>query len=71
MISFWRAAGQPAADGDPAFVDTARDAYYYDAFRWAYGNGVTTGTGEDTFSPDGACTRAQVVTFLWRAAGEA
>ncbi|MCD8255666.1 MAG: S-layer homology domain-containing protein [Oscillospiraceae bacterium] len=34
-------------------------------------NGVTTGTGGDTFSPDGVCTRAQVVTFLWRAAGEA
>ena len=52
------------------FDDVAADAWYHDAVQWAVINGVTEGTSETTFSPKDACTRAQVVTFLWRAAGE-
>ena len=51
------------------FVDVAADAYYYDAVAWAVANGVTGGTTATTFSPNSPCTRAQTVTFLWRAAG--
>lgn len=51
------------------FTDVPSDAYYYDAVAWAVKNGITTGTGAAAFSPDDACTRAQMVTFLWRAAG--
>ena len=56
---------QPAV----SFVDVSTSAYYYDAVAWAVENGVTSGTSATTFSPDAACTRAQAVTFLWRAAG--
>ena len=52
------------------FVDVADDAYYTEAVMWALEEGITTGTGTVTFSPNAVCTRAQVVTFLWRAAGE-
>ena len=45
------------------------DAYYYDAVQWATERGITSGKTEDTFAPGAACTRAQIVTFLWRAAG--
>lgn len=51
------------------FADVAADTYYYDAVLWAAGNGVTAGTDDTHFSPNRPCTRAQVVTFLWRAAG--
>ena len=51
------------------FVDVAAGSYYEDAVDWAAANGITKGTGDTTFSPDAACTRAQAVTFLWRAAG--
>ncbi|MGM9669553.1 MAG: S-layer homology domain-containing protein [Faecousia sp.] len=51
------------------FVDVPVDAYYYDAVLWAAEKGITNGTSDTTFSPDAPCTRAQVVTFLWRAAG--
>lgn len=51
------------------FTDVSTNAYYYDAIMWAVENGVTNGTSATTFSPDLACTRAQMVTFLWRAAG--
>ena len=52
-----------------AFVDVPADEYYYNAVQWAVKNGITCGTSDTTFSPDTPCTRAQVVTFLWRAAG--
>ena len=52
-----------------AFGDVPEDAYYASAVAWALENGVTTGTSETTFSPAAACTRGQVVTFLWRASG--
>ena len=58
-----------AAEETSPFDDVDRDDYYYDAVKWAAAQGVTGGTGNGKFSPDGVCTRAQVVTFLWRAAG--
>ena len=51
------------------FTDVAENAYYYDAVLWAVGQGITNGLTETTFVPNAACTRAQMVTFLWRAAG--
>lgn len=51
------------------FTDVSKDAYYYDPVMWAVQNKITTGTSKTTFSPNANCTRAQVVTFLWRAAG--
>lgn len=53
----------------PDFADVSSDAYYYDAVNWAVANGVTSGTSATTFSPNSVCTRAQMVMFLWRAAG--
>ncbi len=75
--SGWGIVDLPAAmaklqadQGKPLpFNDVARDAYYRDAVEWALKNGITGGTSSTTFSPDMACTRAQTVTFLWRAAG--
>ena len=49
------------------FTDVPDDAYYWDAVRWAIDDGITKGTSDTTFSPDAACTRGQVATFLWRA----
>ncbi|MBE6914739.1 MAG: hypothetical protein E7472_07410, partial [Ruminococcaceae bacterium] len=51
------------------FTDVAEDAYYFDAVLWALDAGITNGTGDTTFSPAASCTRAQMVTFLWRASG--
>lgn len=60
-------------DSTPAianpFVDISASTYYYDAVLWAAKSGITMGTGATTFSPDASCTRAQMVTFLWRTAG--
>ena len=69
IVTFlWRANGEPKASIDgPDFVDVKTDAYYYDAVRWAVEQGITKGTSSDRFSPDDTCTRAQVVTFLYRA----
>lgn len=53
----------------PEFKDVASDSYYYEAVQWAVEKGITVGTSTDTFSPGVSCTRAQMVTFLWRAAG--
>lgn len=52
-----------------SFYDVPSNAYYFDSVSWAVENGITTGTSSTTFSPETACTRAQMVTFLWRAAG--
>ena len=56
--------------GKSTFVDVPEDSYYYEPVEWAVGNGITTGVTSEYFDPDGICTRAQAVTFLWRAAGE-
>lgn len=58
------------ADENPIFDDIDKDAYYYDAIKWAVANGVTNGMSTTEFVPDGPCTRGQIVTFLWRAAGK-
>ena len=69
VVTFlWRANGQPAA-WNSGFTDVSADAYYAKAVAWALQNGITTGTGFGVFSPDAACTRAQIVTFLYRYLG--
>lgn len=66
----WRAAGAPAPSDDRnPFRDVGADAYYHDAVLWAVENGITSGTGDAVFSPDESCSRAQIVTFLYRQAG--
>ena len=65
-VIFMKANGNPQTG---VFVDVATSSYYEDAVDWAVGNGITQGTDDTHFSPDGICTRAQAVTFLWRAAG--
>ena len=69
VVTFlWRAAGEPApASTDMPFTDVPADAFYRTAVLWAVENGVTNGTSATTFSPDATCTRAQIVTFLYRA----
>ena len=63
----WRAAGSPEPKSSAMpFEDVAADAYYYDAVLWAVENGITAGTTAATFAPNATCTRAQIVTFLWR-----
>ena len=63
----WRAAGRPAPESRTMpFTDVPADSYYYDAVLWTVENGITKGTSSTTFSPDDTCTRAQIVTFLWR-----
>ena len=63
----WRAAGEPEAEKtENPFKDVKEDAYYYKAVLWAVEKGITTGTTDTTFRPDQTCTRAQIVTFLWR-----
>ena len=63
----WRVAGRPAPESRTMpFTDVPADSYYYDAVLWAVENGITKGTSSTTFSPDDTCTRAQIVTFLWR-----
>lgn len=71
IVTFlWRAMGCPAYTGEVCpFVDVAPDAYYADAVYWAYESGITSGITDSTFSPGSLCTRAQIVTFLWRVAG--
>lgn len=62
----WRTAGKPAPIATNPFGDVKRDAYYADAVLWAVSEGITTGTSSATFSPADGCTRAQIVTFLYR-----
>ena len=66
----WRAAGSPAPKTKVMpFADVKAGSYYYDAVLWAVEQGITKGSSETMFSPDATCTRAQIVTFLWRANG--
>ena len=65
-MTFLFRASKASADGAPAFSDVAADAYYAEAVKWATDNGITNGTTSSTFSPGSGCTRAQIVTFLWR-----
>ena len=65
-VIFMKANGNPQTG---VFVDVATGSYYEDAVDWAVENGITTGVSANRFGPNGVCTRAQAVTFLWRAAG--
>ena len=72
VVTFlWRAAGEPIpkAKNNP-FIDVKEDSWYRDAVLWAVEEGITNGTGADTFSPGDTCTLAHVITFLYRAMGE-
>lgn len=66
--TFAQVAQQPT-EPEMAFTDVAAGAYYYDAVKWAVEEGITSGTTATTFSPNASCTRAQMVSFLWRANG--
>ena len=70
IVTFlWRATGSPAPKSMSSFTDVPADAFYAKAVAWAVENGITSGTGESKFSPNSTCTRAQAVTFLYRASG--
>ena len=70
IVTFlWRAAGSPAPKDMSSFADVPADAFYAKAVAWAVENGITSGTSDGKFSPDATCTRAQSVTFLYRASG--
>ena len=72
IVTFlWRAAGSPEPKSMSSFSDVSADSYYAKAVAWAVENGITTGAGDGKFSPDATCTRAQSVTFLYRAMGTA
>ena len=72
IVTFlWRAVGSPAPKSTVSFADVPADSYYAKAVAWAVENGITLGTGDGTFSPNATCTRAQSVTFLYRALGTA
>lgn len=67
IVTFlWRTAGSPEPKALSSFADVPADAYYAKAVAWAVENGITNGTTDTTFGPDETCTRAQIVTFLWR-----
>ena len=70
VMFLWRAAGspKPGTAGQP-FVDVTETDYFYEAMLWAVENGITAGVDATHFDPNGVCSRAQIVTFLWRAAG--
>ena len=72
VVTFlWRAAGTPEpTSGSNPFSDVTAGTYYYKAVLWAVEKGITAGTSATTFSPDDTCTRAQIVTFLWRYEGK-
>lgn len=62
--------GTKGAEAVPEFDDVKPGAFYFDAVQWAVKNGITNGTGKNTFSPNSVCSRYQIVMFLWRAAGQ-
>ena len=67
IVTFlWRAAGSPEPKNMSSFTDVPADSYYAKAVAWAVENGITKGTSDTTFTPNAKCTRAQIVTFLWR-----
>lgn len=70
IVTFlYKAFGNGECVSSAGFDDISDDKYYYNAVNWAVKKGITSGTGNGMFSPDGLCTRAQIVTFLYRAAG--
>ena len=67
MTYLHHSAGLVSSSYSMSFSDVSNDAYYASAVRWALSCGITSGTGANTFSPNAPCTRAQIVTFLYRA----
>ena len=65
-MTFLFRAAKASADGTPAFSDVTANAYYAEAVKWATDNGITNGIGGGLFGSNNDCTRAQIVTFLWR-----
>jgi hypothetical protein len=64
----WRASGEPSTNYTASpFADVKKSDYFYEAVLWAVENGITSGTGNGKFSPNMACSRGQIVTFLYRA----
>ena len=69
MTMLWRAAGSPRVVGvENPFSDVKESDYYYKAVLWAVKKGITAGTSATTFSPDKACSRAEIMTFVWKSA---
>ena len=66
MTFLWRYEGKPTVNIENPFTDVVRNSYY-DAIMWAYQTGVTQGYGKGLFKPDSVCSRAHVVTFIYRA----
>lgn len=67
IVTFlWRSQKSPAAGSVNPFTDVTANVYYANAVLWAVNEDVTKGTSNTTFSPDADCTRAQIVTFIWR-----
>ena len=64
----WRTVGSPIVNSGSTFADVPSNSFYYNAVQWAVANGITFGTGDDNFSPNAPCTRAQAVAFMHRAA---
>ena len=71
MTFLYRNADSPSTRDSASFADVPTDAYYRDAVRWAVTQGITAGTSATAFSPDESCTRAQIVTFLYRSSDDA
>ena len=71
MTFLYHDADNPSASGNTLFADVPTDAYYRDAVCWAVAQSITAGTSATAFSPDEICTRAQIVTFLYRASDDA
>ena len=69
LTMLWRAAGSPSSGAENPFTDVSASDYCYDAVRWAYAKGISSGTGDGEFDPESEITRAQALLFLWRAAG--
>lgn len=69
VTMLWRLCGSPAAENGCPFGDVPADAWYQEAVTWAAGKGITAGIAVETFAPDAPCTRGQIATMLWRAAG--
>ena len=70
LVTFlWAASGSPIVERDKPFTDVSEADPYYKAVMWALDNGIAAGTSSTTFTPSSLCTRAEAITFLWRAAG--
>jgi hypothetical protein len=70
VTMLWSAAGKPVVESDKSFSDVPEGAFFHDAVIWAAEKGITAGKGDGKFDPAGICSRAEIMTFLWVAAGK-